>query len=62
MGHRLNEHIHIALTDHIAFSFKRVKQGYDITNPFMLETKSLYPKRIRGRKGSRGTDKCAARC
>ncbi|WP_353855974.1 transcription antiterminator [Bacillus sp. Bos-x628] len=44
MGHRLNEHIHIALTDHIAFSFKRVKQGYDITNPFMLETKSLYPK------------------
>ncbi|MCM3160199.1 transcription antiterminator [Metabacillus litoralis] len=39
----LNEHIHIALTDHIAFALKRLQQGMDIKNPFLLETKSLYP-------------------
>lgn len=41
--HPLNEHIHIALTDHIAFALKRLQQGMDIKNPFLLETKSLYP-------------------
>jgi len=39
----LNEHIHIALTDHITFALKRLQQGMDIKNPFLLETKSLYP-------------------
>lgn len=39
----LNEHIHIALTDHIAFALKRLQQGMDLKNPFLLETKSLYP-------------------
>ncbi|MBO9129846.1 transcription antiterminator [Bacillus sp. 165] len=39
----LNEHIHIALTDHIAFAIKRLKQGFAIDNPFLLETKALYP-------------------
>jgi transcriptional antiterminator len=39
----LNEHIHISLTDHISFAIKRVKQGMDINNPFLLETKVLYP-------------------
>ncbi|PGT81644.1 MULTISPECIES: glucose PTS transporter transcription antiterminator GlcT [Bacillaceae] len=39
----LNEHIHIALTDHLAFALKRLQQGMDLKNPFLLETKSLYP-------------------
>jgi transcriptional antiterminator len=39
----LNEHIHVALTDHIAFAIKRLKQGFAIDNPFLLETKALYP-------------------
>ncbi|MGI2790332.1 glucose PTS transporter transcription antiterminator GlcT [Bacillus cytotoxicus] len=40
----LNEHIHIALTDHISFALKRLKQGLTIDNPFLVETKMLYPK------------------
>ncbi|WP_110111705.1 transcription antiterminator [Bacillus sp. CGMCC 1.16541] len=40
----LNEHIHIALTDHIAFAIKRFQQGMDFRNPFLIETKALYPK------------------
>lgn len=39
----LNEHIHIALTDHIAFAIKRLKQGFTVDNPFLVETKVLYP-------------------
>ena len=39
----LNEHIHVALTDHILFAVKRLEQGMDIKNPFLVETKSLYP-------------------
>lgn len=38
----LNEHIHIALTDHISFAIKRLKQGLTIDNPFLVETKMLY--------------------
>ncbi|MEB3749353.1 transcription antiterminator [Geobacillus sp. FSL W8-0032] len=39
----LDEHIHVALTDHIAFTLKRLEQGLDVKNPFLAETKSLYP-------------------
>ncbi|MFM9279170.1 glucose PTS transporter transcription antiterminator GlcT [Paenibacillus jiagnxiensis] len=39
----LNEHIHIALTDHIAFAMKRKEQGITIHNPFLYETKEIYP-------------------
>lgn len=41
---KLNEHIHIALTDHIAFVITRVQQGLTLKNPFLQETKTLYPK------------------
>ncbi|MVP01390.1 PRD domain-containing protein [Paenibacillus sp. N10] len=41
---QLNEHIHIALTDHIAFAIKRLEQGIVLQNPFLLETRELYPK------------------
>ncbi|WP_223068564.1 glucose PTS transporter transcription antiterminator GlcT [Paenibacillus caui] len=39
----LNEHIHIALTDHIAFAIKRAEQDIAIHNPFLFETKEIYP-------------------
>jgi transcriptional antiterminator len=39
----LNEHIHVALTDHISFALKRIQQGLEMSNPFLIETKSLYP-------------------
>lgn len=43
----LNEHIHIALTDHIAFAIKRHAQGLYIHNPFLFETRELYPEEYR---------------
>jgi transcriptional antiterminator len=39
----IHEHIHVALTDHIAFAIKRVKQGVEVENPFLVETKVKYP-------------------
>ncbi len=42
LGEELADHIHIALTDHIAFALKRLKEGMEITNPFLHETKTLY--------------------
>ncbi|MCH1623978.1 glucose PTS transporter transcription antiterminator GlcT [Ferdinandcohnia quinoae] len=39
----INEHIHVALTDHISFAIKRMNQGLSLANPFLIETKSLYP-------------------
>lgn len=42
-GQPLNQHIHIALTDHISFAIKRSEQNVRIHNPFLLETKELYP-------------------
>lgn len=40
---KLAEHIHIALTDHIAFAISRIQQGLTLKNPFLQETKTLYP-------------------
>lgn len=40
----LNEHIHIALADHIGYTLERLKLGLEITNPFIEEIKALYPK------------------
>ncbi|WP_191274608.1 glucose PTS transporter transcription antiterminator GlcT [Neobacillus kokaensis] len=39
---QLNEHIHVALTDHLMFALTRVSQGMKVTNPFLVETKALY--------------------
>lgn len=39
----LNEHIHVAFTDHILFAINRIKNGLEIGNPFLMETKALYP-------------------
>lgn len=39
----LNEHIHIALTDHLSFAIKRAEQDMAIHNPFLFETREIYP-------------------
>lgn len=38
----LDSHIRIGLTDHIAFTIKRIKEGMEIANPFLAETRTLY--------------------
>ncbi|MDR4945122.1 glucose PTS transporter transcription antiterminator GlcT [Neobacillus cucumis] len=38
----LNEHIHVALTDHLMFALTRVSKGMEMRNPFLVETKALY--------------------
>lgn len=40
---KLDEHIHIALTDHINFLVARLEQDIDIVNPFSEEIPALYP-------------------
>lgn len=44
MEQPLNEHIHVGLTDHLAFAMKRLEEGLGIKNPFAVETKFIYPK------------------
>lgn len=44
MGQSLNEHIHVALTDHLAFAINRAKKDIQFSNPFLFEIESLYPK------------------
>ncbi|ANU26951.1 glucose PTS transporter transcription antiterminator GlcT [Planococcus versutus] len=44
MEKELNEHIHVALTDHIAFAINRAKKDIQFSNPFLFEIESLYPK------------------
>lgn len=39
----LNEHVHVALTDHLVFAINRLSRGHSIKNPFLSETKVLYP-------------------
>lgn len=39
----LNEHIHVALADHINFTLERLAGGLEIKNPFLDEIKVLYP-------------------
>ncbi|HLQ97814.1 MAG TPA: PRD domain-containing protein [Candidatus Dormibacteraeota bacterium] len=39
----LNEHVHVALTDHLVFAINRLARGLAIKNPFLSETKVLYP-------------------
>lgn len=40
---KLNEHIHVGLTDHIVFATSRISNGMVLNNPFLIETKALYP-------------------
>lgn len=40
---KLNPNIHAGLIDHVNFAIKRLKEGIEIINPFLFETKTLYP-------------------
>ncbi|MDF2632536.1 MAG: transcriptional antiterminator, BglG family [Caproiciproducens sp.] len=42
LNEELSENIHISLTDHIAFTLKRLKENDEIMNPFLVETETLY--------------------
>lgn len=42
MGTKLNEHIHIALTDHLSFAIERVRDGIHLNNKLLHEIKVLY--------------------
>lgn len=44
MKENLNPHFHLGLIDHINFAIKRLKEQIEIVNPFLSETKLLYPK------------------
>lgn len=44
LGENQNPRFHAGLLDHINFAIKRLKEGIEIINPFLNETKLLYPK------------------
>lgn len=44
IGSKLNEHIHIVLTDHLSFAIERAKQGIYLKNKLFHEIKILYKK------------------
>src|SRR5690625_6730167 len=39
----LNERVHVALTDHMVLAINRLFKGMASKNPFLAETKALYP-------------------
>lgn len=39
----LNEHVHVALADHLSFAIERIKQGFSLHNKLLHEIKALYP-------------------
>ncbi|MFF3102171.1 PRD domain-containing protein [Viridibacillus arvi] len=42
IGGKLNEHIHIVLTDHVSFAIERLKDGIQLNNKLLNEIKILY--------------------
>nr|WP_325050503.1 PRD domain-containing protein [Falsibacillus albus] len=44
LGTKLNEHIHIALTDHLSFAIERAREGIHLQNKLLHEIKILYKK------------------
>ena len=41
---KLNDHVHIALTDHLSFAIERVREGIQLKNKLFHEIKTLYRK------------------
>jgi beta-glucoside operon transcriptional antiterminator len=39
---KLQEGIYLLLTDHIYFALKRIQEGWDIDNPFLIDIKHFY--------------------
>lgn len=46
LGEELDEKIHISLTDHVSFAIRRIQNGEEIQNPFIVETETLYKQEI----------------
>ena len=46
IGEKLDEEMHIRLTDHIAFTVFRLQKNDKIDNPFMIEIETLYRKEM----------------
>ncbi|WP_102272029.1 PRD domain-containing protein [Cytobacillus massiliigabonensis] len=44
METKLNDHIHIVLTDHLSFAIERTREGIHIHNKLLYEIKILYPR------------------
>jgi beta-glucoside operon transcriptional antiterminator len=44
LGSKLNDHVHIALTDHLSFAIERVRDGILLKNKLFHEIKTLYRK------------------
>ncbi|MCM2533891.1 PRD domain-containing protein [Neobacillus pocheonensis] len=44
LGSKLNDHIHIALTDHLSFAIERIRDGIQLKNKLLHEIKILYKK------------------
>jgi beta-glucoside operon transcriptional antiterminator len=44
LGSKLNDHIHIALTDHLSFAIERKRDGIELQNKLFNEIKILYKK------------------
>ncbi|MEH7009290.1 PRD domain-containing protein [Neobacillus niacini] len=44
LGLKLNEHIHIGLTDHLSFAIERATEGIHLKNKLLHEIKILYKK------------------
>lgn len=42
LGEKLHTDIHFGLMDHINFAISRIREGIEIVNPFLLETRMLY--------------------
>lgn len=42
LGTKLNDHIHIALTDHLSFAIERIRDGFHLKNKLFHEIKILY--------------------
>lgn len=42
LGETLHVNIHVGLIDHINFALSRIREGIEIVNPFLLETRMLY--------------------
>ncbi|PAB59801.1 PRD domain-containing protein [Anaeromicrobium sediminis] len=43
LGEELNPNTYLGFADHINFAIQRLKEGIEIVNPFLTETKFLYP-------------------
>lgn len=42
LGEKLHVDVHFGLIDHINFALNRIREGIEIVNPFLLETRMLY--------------------